>query len=98
MATKLIANVEIGRFPSSTKVESSIRWTADQQKALDEAVEDGQWQSANWFEKEHDFMLPAHIEQVTNYEMTHGQRSLNLLTDLRLIDQSYFNIEKVSRK
>ena len=98
MATKLIANVEIGRFPSSTKVESSIRWTADQQKALDDAVEDGQWQSANWFEQEHDFMLPAHIEQVTNYEMTHGQRSLNLLTDLRLIDQSYFNIEKVSRK
>jgi len=97
MATKLIANVEIGRFPSSTKVESSIRWTADQQKALDEAVGDGQWQSANWFEQEHDFMLPAYGAQATNDEMTDGQRSLNLLTDLRLIDQSYFNVDEVTK-
>jgi hypothetical protein len=97
MATKLIANVEIGRFPSSTKVESSIRWTADQQKALDEAVGDGQWQSANWFEQEHEFMLPAHVAQATNDGMTDGQRSLNLLTDLRLIDQSYFNVDELTK-
>ena len=93
MATKLIANVEIGRFPSSKKVESSLRWTADQQKALNEAVGDGQWQRANWFEQEHDFMLPAHVDQDTNGEITTDQRYLNLLTDLRLVDQSYFSVE-----
>ncbi|MEY4018067.1 MAG: hypothetical protein RLZZ189_1865, partial [Pseudomonadota bacterium] len=69
-----------------------------QQKALDEAVGDGQWQSANWFEQEHDFMLPALVEQATNDGMTGGQRSLNLLTELRLIDQSYFNVDEVTKK
>jgi hypothetical protein len=42
-------------------------------------------------------MLPAHGAQATNDEMTDGQRSLNLLTDLRLIDQSYFNVDEVTK-
>jgi hypothetical protein len=68
-----------------------MRWTADQKKALDEAVGDGHWQQANWFEQEHDFMLPSHFAQDTSSEATNDQRYLNLLTDLRLVDQSYFN-------
>ena len=94
MATKLIANVEIGRFPSSQKVEPSLRWTTEQQKSLDEAIGDGHWQQANWLEQEHDFMLPAHATDEISPELTNGQKCLNLLTDLRLVDQSYFNVRE----
>jgi hypothetical protein len=43
-AKNLIANVEIGRFPSTDPVNKLPRWTAKQQKELDAAVLSGQWQ------------------------------------------------------
>ena len=91
MATKLIANVEIGRFPSSQKVEPCLRWTTEQQKSLDEAIGDGHWQQANWLEQEHDFMLHAHATDDIGPELTNGQKCLDLLTDLRLVDSKFFD-------
>lgn len=43
-ADVLIANAEIGKFPSFDKVEPRKRWTEDQQRELDAAVARGEWQ------------------------------------------------------
>ena len=43
-ADALIANAEIGKFPSFDKVEPRVRWTEEQQKELDAAVAKGEWQ------------------------------------------------------
>ena len=42
-AETLIANAEIGKFPSFEAVEPRVRWTDEQQKALDAAVAKGEW-------------------------------------------------------
>ncbi len=42
-ADALIANAEIGKFPSFEKVEPRQRWTEQQQKELDDAVARGEW-------------------------------------------------------
>lgn len=42
-AEALIANAEIGQFPSYEKVKPRKRWTAEQAKALEKAVADGKW-------------------------------------------------------
>jgi hypothetical protein len=48
-ANALIANAEIGVFPSTAKLEPGERWSANQLAALNEAVSQGKWQppSAN---------------------------------------------------
>ncbi len=43
-ADALIANAEIGKFPSFDKVEQRKRWTDEQQRELDAAVARGEWQ------------------------------------------------------
>lgn len=43
-ANALIANAEIGIFPSFAPVEKRLRWTDEQQLALDAAIERGEWQ------------------------------------------------------
>lgn len=43
-AKKLIANVEIGRFPSTKPVVKRARWNPKQQRELDQAVLRGEWQ------------------------------------------------------
>ncbi len=43
-ANSLIENVEIGRFPSTDQVNKLPRWTVNQQKELDAAVQRGEWQ------------------------------------------------------
>ncbi len=43
-ADALIANAEIGKFPSFDKVEPRLRWTDEQQRELDAAVARGEWQ------------------------------------------------------
>ena len=42
-ANALIANAEIGKFPSTEAVAPRKRWTTAQQAALDMAVADGKW-------------------------------------------------------
>lgn len=44
-AEALIANAEIGQFPSYEKVKPRKRWTSEQKKAMDKAVADGKWVS-----------------------------------------------------
>lgn len=43
-ANALIANAEIGVFPSFAPVEKRLRWTDEQQRELDAALERGEWQ------------------------------------------------------
>ena len=43
-ADALIANAEIGKFPSFDKVEPRKRWTEEQQQELDAAIARGEWQ------------------------------------------------------
>ena len=91
MAAKLIENVEIGRFPSSKKVETRERWTTDQKQELDAAVSAGHWQKTNWFTNEHAFMLPSHIVGEVFVESHAQAKCLALLTDLRDTHQSFFS-------
>jgi hypothetical protein len=42
-ADALMANAEIGQFPSYDPVKPRKRWTIDQKKAMDKAVADGKW-------------------------------------------------------
>lgn len=42
-AEALIANAEIGQFPSYEKVKPRKRWTSEQKKAMDKAVANGKW-------------------------------------------------------
>lgn len=44
LAKNLIANVEIGRFPSNKPVPNRVRWSRKQQHDLDQAVLRGEWQ------------------------------------------------------
>ena len=57
-ASELIANVEIGKFPCKSPVQSCPRWTAQQQADLDHAVQSGKWHCKSWLESEHAFLLP----------------------------------------
>jgi hypothetical protein len=43
-ANSLIANAEIGVFPSFAPVEKRVRWTEQQQIEFDAAIERGEWQ------------------------------------------------------
>jgi len=56
-AAKYISNVEIGIFPSTKEVEQISRWSIDQQKRLDQARANGEWQGNDWINKEFDFMF-----------------------------------------
>lgn len=42
-ADALMANAEIGQFPSYDPVKPRKRWTIEQKKAMDKAVADGKW-------------------------------------------------------
>lgn len=90
MAAKLIENVEIGRFPSSKKVETRERWTNEQKRELDVAISAGRWQQSNWFAEEHAFMLPSHDVGETFIDNRRQPRCLTLLTDMRETHQSFF--------
>jgi len=85
MATRLIANVEIGRFPSYSTVTLKPRWTLEQEADMNAAIANGQWQKASWFESEHSFMLPQHHVSDTYVDGILQLRCLSLLTDLRVI-------------
>ncbi len=83
MAAKLIANVEIGRFPSCLDVPTKARWTPNQEADLKNAISCGHWQKASWFESEHSFMLPEHLVSDVSVEGIQQQRCLGLLSDMR---------------
>lgn len=63
-AEALIANAEIGQFPSYEKVKPRKRWTAEQSKALEKAVASGKWISPgiseiDWNELRHRYVRGA---------------------------------------
>lgn len=88
MAAKLIANVEIGRFPSCSDVPMKARWTPSQEADLQTAINTGQWQKASWFESEHSFMLPEqHVSEIWVEGVTQ-QRCLGLLKDMRNVSHA----------
>jgi len=88
MAAKLIANVEIGRFPSCKDVPMQARWTRGQEADLKNAVSCGQWQKSSWFESEHSFMLPEHLVSDTSFDGLKQQRCLNLLSDMKSVNHA----------
>ncbi len=88
MAAKLIANVEIGRFPSCTDVPTQARWTSSQEADLKNAVSCGQWQKSSWFESEHSFMLPEHLVGDTSFDVLKQPRCLDLLSDMRSVSHA----------
>ena len=88
MAAKLIANVEIGRFPSCKDVPMQARWTRGQEADLKNAVSCGQWQKTSWFESEHSFMLPEHLVSDTSFDGLKQQRCLNLLSDMKSVNHA----------
>ena len=59
LAKSLIANVEIGQFPSRQAIQVTARWTAKQEIAKNEAIADGAWHQGNWLSAEFAFMNPA---------------------------------------
>jgi hypothetical protein len=88
MAAKLIANVEIGRFPSCTDVPMQARWTSSQEADLKTAISCGQWQKSSWFESEHSFMLPEHLVSDTSFDSLNQPRCLDLLSDMRSVSHA----------
>jgi hypothetical protein len=88
MAAKLIANVEIGRFPSCSDVPKKARWTPSQEADLQTAINTGQWQQASWFESEHSFMLPEQHVGDFRVEGVTQQRCLGLLKDMRNVSHA----------
>jgi len=56
-ANALIANAEIGVFPSFEQVAKRERWTDDQQRQLDVAIANGEWQPASVDEKYYRHLL-----------------------------------------
>ena len=88
MAAKLIANVEIGRFPSCSDVPTKARWTPSQEADMETAISLGQWQKASWFESEHSFMLPEHHVSDISVEGITQQRCLGLLSDMRNVSHA----------
>lgn len=92
--SELIANVEVGVFPSRKKVSAQPRWTAKQQLALDSAVKDGCWHQYDWLEHEHTFMLPENgIEQIAK-DGTEIHRCLALIADMKALDQPYLETKR----
>ena len=89
MAAKLIANVEIGRFPSCSDVPTRARWTPSQEADLKSAISLGQWQKASWFESEHLFMLPEHHVSDTQFDGHKQLRCLDLLSDMRGLSHAF---------
>lgn len=59
LAKSIIANVEIGQFPSRQAIQVTTRWTAKQELAKNEAIADGTWHQDNWLSAEFAFMNPA---------------------------------------
>jgi hypothetical protein len=57
-AQQIIANVEIGIFPSRANVPRVRRWTTCQEKRRNAAISSGAWRPCNWIVAEHQFLLP----------------------------------------
>lgn len=88
-ANQLIANVEIGRFPSREKVKDQTRWTSIQIKDLKDAVDEGLWQPHNWLEQEHTFMLPQNGIEHIAVDGSEVHRNLAILSDLNCLERSF---------
>ena len=92
---ELIANVEIGRFPSKDKVEQRARWTAMQQQELEAAVLSGQWQGRKWMAQEHAFMLPDHDLQLGGTTASRQGDVLSVLADFGNLDTPFLQPKRV---
>lgn len=78
-ANRLISNVEIGKFPSKSKVLPRLRWTPQQLKHRDEAIADGMWQSVGWISKEYSFLDPHQSRLFQADRTSDPKESISLL-------------------
>ena len=89
-AADLIANVEIGIFPSKEPVPYVRRWTERQQCELDHAVQSGVWQNAGWLQKEHAFMLPqSSFWQDGADRLTAREQAMGMIDDFSQLRTSF---------
>ena len=87
-AQEIIANVEIGIFPSRRKVLRIPRWTTCQEKRLHQAIIDREWRPRNWLLGEHQFLLP-HLDLVTRTSTLPNQPAVLLaVKDFSELDSS----------
>lgn len=87
-AQQIIANVEIGIFPSRRKVLRIPRWTTCQEKRLHQAIIDREWRPRNWLLGEHQFLLP-HLDLVTRTSTLPNQPAVLLaVKDFSELDSS----------
>jgi hypothetical protein len=68
-AQALIANVEIGRFPSKKAVSPIPRWTDEQYQKRNQSLWQNRWSMPAWLAREQRFFLGAHatIQSVPSY-------------------------------
>jgi len=97
-ANALIANVEVGRFPSRQVVKTRPRWSAQQQQGLDQAMASGTWQPRHWLEHEHSFMLPQHSMALPHHPAETAQTQLAILADLQGIELPFLKPVRPRKK
>jgi len=83
-AQAIMANVEIGRFPSRAAVEVVPRWTQSQLKRLAASGWHSRWHSTRWVRNEQRFMrgAQASLQRVPQYILGLTDVALQLTSDL----------------
>jgi len=83
-AQAIMANVEIGRFPSRAAVEVVPRWTQSQLKRLAASGWHSRWHSTRWVRNEQRFMrgAQASLQRVPQYILGLTDVALQLTNDL----------------
>jgi len=83
-AQAIMANVEIGRFPSRAAVEMVPRWTQSQLKRLAASGWHSRWHSTRWVRNEQRFMrgAQASLQRVPQYILGLTDVALQLTNDL----------------
>ena len=90
-AQNLIANVEIGKFPSKAKVAVEPRWTKSQQSKLDLAVSKGQWPPKDWLHREHDFLLPQQGLELFDKQGAPMIKEIAILSSMNKLEKSFLS-------
>ena len=90
-AQNLIANVEIGKFPSKAKVAVEPRWTESQQSKLDLAVSKGQWPPKDWLHREHDFLLPQQGLELFDKQGAPMIKEIAILSSMKKLEKSFLS-------
>jgi hypothetical protein len=87
-AQEIIANVEIGIFPSRKKVIQIPRWTICQEQRLRQAIMAREWRPRNWLLREHQFLLPHRDLSARTLDLANHPAVLIAVRDFSELDSS----------